>query len=44
MNLIYDADANGGKDGQECDEVLKKIYYKNAIRIIPGIDKSQFMD
>jgi hypothetical protein len=26
------------------DEVLKKIYYKNAIRIIPGIDKSQFPD
>jgi predicted TIM-barrel fold metal-dependent hydrolase len=24
------------------DEVLKKIYYKNALRIIPGIDKSQF--
>jgi predicted TIM-barrel fold metal-dependent hydrolase len=26
------------------DDVLKKIYYKNAIRIIPGIDKSQFPD
>lgn len=24
------------------DEILKKIYYKNALRIIPGIDKSQF--
>ena len=24
------------------DEVLKKIYYKNALRIIPGLDKSQF--
>lgn len=24
------------------DEVLKKIYYKNAIRIIPGIDSSIF--
>ncbi len=24
------------------DEVLKKIYYKNALRIIPGIDKAQF--
>ncbi|RTL57347.1 MAG: amidohydrolase [Sphingobacteriales bacterium] len=24
------------------DEVLKKVYYKNALRIIPGIDKSQF--
>lgn len=24
------------------DEVLKKIYYQNALRIIPGIDKSQF--
>jgi predicted TIM-barrel fold metal-dependent hydrolase len=24
------------------DEILKKIYYKNAIRIIPGIDASQF--
>ncbi|MCB0836963.1 MAG: amidohydrolase family protein [Bacteroidetes bacterium] len=24
------------------DEVLKKIYYKNALRIIPGIDASQF--
>jgi len=26
------------------DEVLRKIYYKNAIKIIPGIDKSQFPD
>jgi uncharacterized protein len=24
------------------DEILKKIYYKNAIRIIPGIDKTLF--
>ena len=24
------------------DEILKKIYYKNALKIIPGIDKSQF--
>ena len=24
------------------DEVLKKIYYKNALRIIPGLDKSLF--
>ncbi len=26
------------------DSVLKKIYYKNALRIIPGIDKTQFPD
>ncbi len=26
------------------DHVLKKIYYKNAIRIIPGIDSSAFPD
>ncbi len=26
------------------DEVLKKLYYKNALRIIPGIDKSLFPD
>ena len=24
------------------DEVLKKIYYKNALRLIPGIDASAF--
>lgn len=24
------------------DEILKKVYYKNAIRIIPGIDKNLF--
>jgi len=24
------------------DGILKKIYYKNALRIIPGIDKSAF--
>lgn len=26
------------------DEVLKKVYYKNALRIIPGIDKAAFPD
>jgi predicted TIM-barrel fold metal-dependent hydrolase len=26
------------------DEVLKKVYYKNAIRIVPGIDKTLFPD
>ena len=26
------------------DEVLKKVYYKNAIRIIPNIDRSRFPD
>jgi predicted TIM-barrel fold metal-dependent hydrolase len=26
------------------DEVLRKVYYKNALRIIPGIDSSQFPD
>ncbi|HEX6179751.1 MAG TPA: amidohydrolase family protein [Chitinophagaceae bacterium] len=26
------------------DAILKKVYYKNAIRIIPNIDKSQFPD
>lgn len=26
------------------DAVLKKIYYKNALRVIPGIDKTQFPD
>jgi predicted TIM-barrel fold metal-dependent hydrolase len=26
------------------DEVLKKVYYKNALRIIPGIDASRFPD
>jgi hypothetical protein len=25
------------------DSVLKKIYYKNALKIIPGIDTSLFM-
>ena len=24
------------------DEVLKKVYYRNALRIIPGIDRSRF--
>ena len=26
------------------DEILKKVYYKNAIKIIPGIDKTKFPD
>lgn len=26
------------------DPVLKKVYYKNALKIIPGLDKSQFPD
>lgn len=26
------------------DEVLKKLYYKNALKIIPGLDKSLFPD
>ncbi len=26
------------------DEILKKIYYKNALRIIPNLDASQFPD
>ena len=24
------------------DDVLKKLYYKNALKVIPGIDASQF--
>ena len=24
------------------DEVLKKIYYKNALRIVPGLDAKAF--
>ena len=24
------------------DDILKKVYYKNALRIIPGLDKSKF--
>jgi len=24
------------------DEVLRKLYYKNALRLIPGIDGSRF--
>jgi hypothetical protein len=24
------------------DEVLKKIYYKNALKLVPGIDAKQF--
>ena len=26
------------------DDILKKVYYKNALRIIPNIDKTQFPD
>ena len=26
------------------DEVLKKVYYKNALKIIPGLDRSMFPD
>lgn len=26
------------------DEVLKKVYYKNALRIVPGLDRSLFPD
>ena len=26
------------------DEVLKKVYYKNALKIVPGLDKSIFPD
>ena len=26
------------------DEILKKVYYKNALRIVPGLDKSLFPD
>lgn len=26
------------------DEVLKKVYYKNAIKLLPGLDKSLFPD
>jgi len=25
------------------DEILKKVYFKNALKIIPGIDKSVFV-
>ena len=24
------------------DDILKKIYYRNALRIVPGIDKTLF--
>jgi hypothetical protein len=24
------------------DDVLKKVYYKNALRIVPGLDKTLF--
>jgi hypothetical protein len=24
------------------DGILKKVYYKNALKLIPGLDKSQF--
>jgi predicted TIM-barrel fold metal-dependent hydrolase len=26
------------------DEILKKVYYKNALKIIPGLDKTMFPD
>jgi predicted TIM-barrel fold metal-dependent hydrolase len=26
------------------DDVLKKVYYKNALRIVPGLDKTKFPD
>jgi len=26
------------------DAILKKVYYKNALRIVPGIDKTLFPD
>jgi hypothetical protein len=26
------------------DEVLKKIYYKNALKLVPGIDSKAFPD
>jgi predicted TIM-barrel fold metal-dependent hydrolase len=26
------------------DDILKKVYYKNALRLIPGLDKSLFKD
>jgi uncharacterized protein len=26
------------------DDVLKKVYYKNAIKLVPGIDKTRFPD
>ena len=26
------------------DDVLKKVYYKNALRIVPGLDRSKFPD
>lgn len=26
------------------DEILKKVYYKNALKIIPDLDKSHFID
>lgn len=26
------------------DEVLKKVYYKNTLRVVPGLDKSKFPD
>jgi hypothetical protein len=24
------------------DDVLKKVYYENALRVIPGLDRSRF--
>ncbi len=26
------------------DDILKKVYYKNALRLVPGLDKSMFPD
>lgn len=26
------------------DDILKKVYYKNALKVIPGLDKTQFPD
>ncbi len=26
------------------DEILKKVYYKNALKIVPGLDKTRFPD
>ena len=26
------------------DEILKKLYYKNALKVVPGIDQSLFPD
>jgi uncharacterized protein len=26
------------------DDVLRKLYYRNALRIVPGLDRSRFRD